>query len=183
MRSHALVEQERPYNPYQPPAALEPTMIVEAPSDLATRGSRVAASFIDALIIGAIALPVQFASGVFDQWPHLDLTLWKQVSWGMFNFLCWVGIHGYSLKTRAQTLGKRLFHIQMVNVGDGLPASFRRLVLWRQLPLSLVALIPRVGVFVLLVDLLLIFAKDRRCLHDHLAGTRVVRLAPRAKVA
>jgi hypothetical protein len=33
-----------------------------------------------------------------------------------------------------------------------------------------------VGTFLVLVDVLFIFRKDRRCVHDHIAGTRVVNL-------
>jgi uncharacterized RDD family membrane protein YckC len=39
---------------------------------------------------------------------------------------------------------------------------------------TLVSLIPAGG-FIVLIDALLIFKKDRRCLHDIVAGTRVVK--------
>jgi uncharacterized RDD family membrane protein YckC len=38
-----------------------------------------------------------------------------------------------------------------------------------------VVLLPTVGPFAGLIDVLFIFLKDRRCLHDHIAGTVVVR--------
>ena len=40
----------------------------------------------------------------------------------------------------------------------------------------LVAQIPYIGAFLILADVLCIFREDRRCLHDHLAGTRVIDL-------
>jgi len=38
----------------------------------------------------------------------------------------------------------------------------------------LVSQVPQVGGLIGLVDILFIFGKERRCLHDLLAGTRVV---------
>jgi uncharacterized RDD family membrane protein YckC len=58
-------------------------------------------------------------------------------------------------------------------------ATGRLPVLGRQLGLRygviwFVSLIPLVGTVVGLVDVLVIFRSDKRCLHDHLAGTKVV---------
>jgi len=39
-----------------------------------------------------------------------------------------------------------------------------------------VSLIPYAGSFVALLDVLFIFRRDQRCIHDHLAGTVVVKI-------
>ena len=49
-------------------------------------------------------------------------------------------------------------------------------MLLRYLPTSAVSLIPYAGSFVALLDVLFIFRRDQRCIHDHLAGTVVVKI-------
>jgi uncharacterized RDD family membrane protein YckC len=48
-------------------------------------------------------------------------------------------------------------------------------VLLRSLLPIFVLFLPHVGPFLLIADVLLIFRSDRRCLHDFIADTRVVR--------
>jgi hypothetical protein len=47
----------------------------------------------------------------------------------------------------------------------------------RFLVISMLGLVPRVGDWVGIVDVLMIFRKDRNCLHDDIAKTRVIKLA------
>lgn len=183
LRSHGRVDPNPQYNPYQPPATRDDARPV-APSDdrQASRGSRLLASFVDSLIIMAIVFPLQFAFGVFDHFPNIEpRTSWQGIAWSGFSFLCWFAIHGYFLKTRAQTIGKRMADIQIVNFDDDRPARLAQIVVWRHLPISLVAIVPYVGIWLTFVDCLFIFRSDHRCLHDHVARTRVVRWAPPAR--
>ena len=41
--------------------------------------------------------------------------------------------------------------------------------------MQVVSMIPLVGVLLVWVDILMIFRRDRRCAHDLVAGTRVVK--------
>ncbi|MCY1389879.1 hypothetical protein D9M71_46890 [compost metagenome] len=50
------------------------------------------------------------------------------------------------------------------------------LLLKRYLVWWLLAYVPVIGVLLVMVDYLFIFRADRRCLHDLMAGTRVVQL-------
>ncbi|WP_408891618.1 RDD family protein [Myxococcus faecalis] len=69
------------------------------------------------------------------------------------------------------SLGKRLLGIHVVR-GDGLPAEVWRIALLRNvLPVALCGYCARFG----LVDVLFLVGEDRRCLHDWVAGTRVVK--------
>ena len=86
-----------------------------------------------------------------------------------------VTLNSYFLSQRAQTIGKVITHIQIVNYDDGLPAPLRRTVLLRYLPMVVAGLIPVAGLLVIL-DPWFIFRADHRCLHDHTAGTVVVKL-------
>ncbi|NNC18619.1 RDD family protein [Corallococcus exiguus] len=79
------------------------------------------------------------------------------------------------------SLGKRLVGIRVVR-RDGLPAEVWRIVLLRNaLPVALCSYCGWFG----LVDALFIVGEDRRCLHDWVAGTRVVKIprAPRSFAA
>ncbi|NOK02929.1 MULTISPECIES: RDD family protein [Myxococcus] len=74
------------------------------------------------------------------------------------------------------SLGKRLLGIRVVR-GDGLPAEVWRIALLRNaLPMALCGYCVWFG----LVDALFIVGEERRCLHDWVAGTRVVK-APGAE--
>jgi uncharacterized RDD family membrane protein YckC len=79
------------------------------------------------------------------------------------------------LTMRGQTLGKLLLGIQVVRSTTDARAGFLRAVLLRSLLPIFVLFLPHVGPFLLIADVLLIFRSDRRCLHDFIADTRVVR--------
>lgn len=79
------------------------------------------------------------------------------------------------LSVRGQTLGKLLVGIQIVRQSDGSRAGFIKAVLLRGVVFGFIGMIGLVGPVLLLVDVLLIFRRDRRCLHDLVADTCVVR--------
>ena len=84
-------------------------------------------------------------------------------------------MHGYLLKKYGQTIGKKLLGISIVTL-DGEKPEFWPLILKRYLPLGLVSYTPVVGRFLPTIDALFIFGKDKRCVHDFIAGTMVVNL-------
>jgi uncharacterized RDD family membrane protein YckC len=167
------------YNPYE-----APTIDDDAGPDageqltLATRGSRLAATLVDALLTMGAPFALGFYgaakwySGGATQPPNTIAILLV----GLLSLLLLV-VQCYLLIMRAQTIGKRLFGIRIVNASDGKPTGFGRIVLLRFLPIQLAAWFPLVGRFVPFVDSLLILRPDRRCLHDHIAGTIVVKVA------
>lgn len=77
------------------------------------------------------------------------------------------------LHQSGQTIGKRALDIAVVR-SNGEPVALSRYILLRVLVVGLFGAIPVVGRFVGLVDPLLIFGKERRCLHDLIADTIVV---------
>jgi len=167
-------------NPYQAPADIEPPADESQASDRsATRGARLGAALIDGLISILIIFPVQFWAGVYDGFPNLQPQAFpRPLLWSLAGIAVWLAVHGVFLIKSAQTIGKKALGIQIVMVHDGRPAPFERLVLWRFMPTMLVAQIPVVGPILSCADILFIFRKDRRCLHDHIAGTRVIALGP-----
>lgn len=161
-------------NPYQAPASELLSAPAKGPTSGqdATRTARLLAALVDMAVVLAIVVPVQWLSGVnimrAQPWP--DTLLWT-----LFAVVITLLINGRLLATRAQTVGKKLMGIEVVTL-DGARASFWRIFVWRMLVVDVLTMIPGVGQGFALVDCLLIFGKERRCLHDYLGKTRVVRV-------
>lgn len=86
--------------------------------------------------------------------------------------------NGYLLARRGQTLGKKLLKIAIVDV-NGEPAGIVNLVFNRYLIQLAMLIIPLLNP----VDYLTMFIRrDRRCLHDLLAKTKVIDLGVKVKV-
>jgi len=179
------------YNPYQAPTSDDGSEVEgEEQLTLATRGSRLAAALLDSALFFVPMIGVILAMGasensaswvVFVSDPsgnvgtppaHLMTTL---AVIGIVCLLLMV-VQCYLLIKSAQTIGKRVLGIQIVNARDGRPTGFGRIALMRVLVVQVASLFPLVGSFVPLVDVLLIFRRDSRCLHDHIAGTIVVKV-------
>jgi len=167
-----------PFNPYQPPAsdALLPEQGQHGPSShLASRWERLGAAFIDGLIAMVVIGPLQWKFGMFDNmFTRPKPTFTESATWGAVAFVVWLLENGYFLITSSQTIGKRVVGIRVENVTGGRAEAWKLVVL-RHLPISMVSQIPMVGPVLALLDDLLVFRKDHRCLHDLIAGTVVVR--------
>jgi uncharacterized RDD family membrane protein YckC len=166
-------------NPYAPPKAKLTNFEEDfgfGYVELAGRWTRFVAAFVDGLIGIVYAFPIIFLLGIWDyiskgQNPPFLLL----VASAVLGFLGFLLIHGYFLKTNGQTVGKKLTKIRISDLQGNVP-DFTKVILVRYLPLSLVQLIPMVGTYLPLLDVLFIFRGDRRCIHDLLAGTKVVKV-------
>jgi len=85
-------------------------------------------------------------------------------------------LNGYLLAKYGQTVGKKLVGTRIVSHVDERILPLGRVFGLRYLPLSIIAQIPVVGGFVGIIDGLFIFRKDKRCIHDLIAGTKVVNI-------
>jgi uncharacterized RDD family membrane protein YckC len=79
----------------------------------------------------------------------------------------------YRVSTTGQTLGKKWLAIRIVKMDDT-PVNFVSGVLLRGILPWFLGIIPYLGFIFSLTDSLFIFGEQRRCLHDLLAGTKVV---------
>ncbi|WP_271407874.1 RDD family protein [Pseudomonas sp. Q1-7] len=162
-------------NPYQAPQA-ELRLDSAAEPLLASRWTRLGAALIDGLIMSLATVPVAYFSGTFAAAQQgIEPSLGQQLLSLVVGVAVFLLVNGHFLKTYGQTLGKRLLKIAIVNL-DGQVPELGGLLLKRYMVWWLLAYVPLVGVWLVLVDYLFIFRGDRRCLHDLLAGTRVVRL-------
>ena len=164
-----------PVNPYAAPAArVEDVATIELM--LAGRGVRLAAAIIDGLIwavpfFAFVFLIPALVSTAPD--PNAAATFIIGLL-GFAGFVTVLVVNCLWLHRYGQTIAKRMFAIKVLR-SDGTPCALSRIVFARWLPVTLLGYIPYLGMFVGLVDALMIFRTDHRCLHDLFADTIVVR--------
>ena len=132
---------------------------------LASRLERFKAAAIDNLII---YVPAVILVSVFPK--KEDIPGIAAATLGLYMLVV-VLVQGGFLVARGQTIGKKLVNIQIVRSKDGQNGGFVSNVLLRAIVNSIITLIP----LYLLIDVLFIFSDTKRCLHDRLAGTIVVK--------
>lgn len=155
-------------NPYAPPAAIHATpQTAMFEPRLASLGARFQASLLDGVMVFVVCVPALiFLSATDAHGPGA-----AAIIFGSFAML-WI-YQWYLVSTTGQTLGKRWSSIRIVKV-DGSPVSFVSAVLLRSWVFSALTMLPLVGGVLALADILMIFGSERRTVHDHLAGTRVI---------
>lgn len=161
-------------NPYQTPKSN--LMRADDPATvLAGRGQRFIAAMVDGVLSLVVMIPVMMMLGMFNyiekgQEPPFVLT----VVAASIGFAVFVALHYMLLVRNGQTIGKKLLSIRIADLEGNKPA-IGTILFKRYLPISIMGLIPVIGQVLPLIDLLFIFRKDRRCVHDLIAGTQVVR--------
>ncbi|WP_213948048.1 RDD family protein [Luteibacter sp. dw_328] len=156
-------------NPYAAPQS-ELETHAATPASLerakASRGQRFGAAFLDGIFSTICLAPWTYSmkSGGMTRSAAL-------LGFGLLVVLCIINL--VLLSKNGQTLGKKIVGTKVV-MADGSPAPLWRIVVLRWLPLTAVSMIPKVGIAVALVDACVIFASERRCGHDYVAGTIVV---------
>lgn len=164
--------QENEFNPYAAGAAAS---TVEAPVlsfELASRAQRFVAQLIDAVLLVTASWPF-FQLFDWDVFGRSELTFIQNLLLGAISVAVYLILNGYLLHKSGQTIGKKIIRIRVVN-DDNTPASFATLVVYRYLPVQVASAIPLFRILAL-ADSLFIFGESRRCLHDHIAGTKVVK--------
>lgn len=174
---------EDPNNPYAPPLATisNPAPAMETHA-LASRAQRLAGAIIDGfltslgVLLGMVGTNISSLAEVGDDNPLAMYT--STGTFGVVAGLWMLGVtalHAYLVTTRGQSLGKIAVNTRIVRA-NGSRVNFVHGVLLRSWLLQGLAFVPLAGNLIGLVDAVFIFQKDRRCLHDHIAGTVVIRL-------
>jgi uncharacterized RDD family membrane protein YckC len=157
------------FNPYAPPSeradrGTVPRPVTPGELRLASPGQRLFAKMIDWVLL-ALAL----APGIVVQlsWDtEVGVVLW---SLGLLA----IGVFQWAITTTSgQTLGKRWTGLRVVTEKAGRVGFFRGVVL-RVWIMWIGSVFSSAGI-ALLLDPLLVFGKQRKALHDHLAGTLVI---------
>jgi uncharacterized RDD family membrane protein YckC len=125
---------------------------------LATHSQRLRAKLIDAALYVA---------------PYFMLQAKDDAGWivcGLIVALALLCVQAWLLTKDGQSIGKRALGIKIVRSEVGGNGGFVTNVLVR----GVVASIPNAIPMYWIVDSLFVFRRDRRCIHDLIAGTRVV---------
>ena len=167
-------------NPYAAPQATVDDVRAWDAQDLesrkASRGKRLGAALLDGVINVICALPIiwslsmgdEVRQGIKPAAPAMGLLVL-----GLVLLLAAFVVNCLMVHRTGQTIGKRMLDIAIVRT-DGSQMSLSRYIFVRALPVGLLGAIPYLGWIVSLVDPLLIFGTERRCLHDMIADTIVV---------
>lgn len=161
-------------NRYQPPQSQVSDVPTVAEGELASAGARLGAAILDSLFSAVIIFPAMYFTG-----------MWQDAMAGQTNFMATLGIgvlglivtlllNGYLLHTSGQTIGKRLVGTRIVSFDDNRILPLWKVFALRYLPISVASQVPVVGSIAALVDALFVFRNDRRCIHDLIAGTKVI---------
>ncbi|MCK5727409.1 MAG: RDD family protein [Thiotrichaceae bacterium] len=150
-------------------------MIINSKTELANRWTRLGASIIDSFIHLVLMLPILSYTHFIDyirdkESPPVELLLTIMV----LGFLIYIATHYYFIKKNGQTIGKKLLKIRVENITGGV-ASFNLIVFKRYLFITAISSLPAIGVFLSVIDGLLIFRDNHQCWHDDFAQTRVVK--------
>ncbi len=174
-------------NPYAPPQAEVRDAPAAPPTvgTLATRTLRLAGAIGDSVASAVFVVPFLMFTG---DWTA---AIAGELSYGTIalgGFASFTAMQGYLLATRGQTVGKWLVGTRIIRAdNDEVPTLARTLglrygTLALGLPSTLLVLV-WAGVIAYplivfgLIDIALIFRRDRRCLHDLIARTKVVAVA------
>jgi uncharacterized RDD family membrane protein YckC len=140
----------------------------------ASRGARLGSALIDMLLLLVIILPLALFLGVFENLGDTPPPLGTTILMAVISLGLYFAMNGKLLYENAQTIGKKFNGIKIVNL-DGSKPSIQDLIVKRYIPYFGFPYIPYIGGIVNLVNLCFIFGKERRCLHDKIAGTKVVK--------
>jgi uncharacterized RDD family membrane protein YckC len=165
-------------------------------ADPAGRGTRLTAATLDGLLISVPLLPLLAAGiyyGVRTQLEAARAGMDENLAQAPFvgpseltvllggaaaiGFLGAMGIAIYQwllISRTGQSLGKKWTGIRIEKI-DGSRVTFGTGVVLRNWVPKVMGAVPYLGMLFHLIDCLFIFREDRRCVHDHIAGTRVVR--------
>ena len=154
------------------------TDINQKTNELAGRGSRLGAVIIDSVIIIPTFIGIAMITGFWDEiMPRMASGIPLSLKENLIMFLVGQSIflilNGSFLANYGQTIGKRVMKIKIVDM-EGNNLGLIKLYSLRYLTFSLFSQIPVAGGLISLVNVLFIFGKERRCLHDRLAGTQVL---------
>jgi uncharacterized RDD family membrane protein YckC len=156
-------------NPYAPPQSVVADVSDPAAGiELADRGTRLGASILDGLILFLLVyvpIMISFAFGRGNA-----SSAWIGFAVGGIGLIVWLVFTVRYLGENGQSIGKKACKIKLLRK-DGSEVSISRVIIGRNLVNSVLGIIPLYG----LIDLLFIFGNQRRCVHDYIADTIVVK--------
>jgi len=174
-------------NRYAPPSA-EVSDAPEETGELAGRGTRLVAAILDGLILCIFIYTPLLVGGGFAALTSAavsgsTLRIWQAIGMSMLStvgivmlvgLLAFIGITIYLVNKNGQNIGKKMMGIKVVR-SDGSKVGLGRIFWLRNVIGWIVAIIPLVGSLYGLIASLMIFSEPRRCIHDRIADTIVIK--------
>ena len=165
-------------NPYAPPqAAVQDIVDPHAGIVLADRGTRLGAAILDSIIFMAMVYAPLVLTAVFAAITRTPgdetgatATFVVGIAIALVGFGVWLWLTVKYARRNGQSIAKKAVGIKVVRT-DGRPISVGRLIWLRNVLNGLISIIPFYG----LIDSLFIFGEARRCLHDQIADTIVIK--------
>lgn len=161
-------------NPYQSPPSVDKRFPKSFSDDSsftsASRWLRLAGAIPDCGIVGIPLWGILYCTGLYDLLAHQRMPILYLGLCGMTVFLL---VNVVLIYRRGQTLGKLICGIVVVTKDDRIVSGNRYLFL-RQVPIWLICQIPYLGPIFGLLDVVAIFRSEKKCIHDEIAGTKVV---------
>lgn len=143
--------------------------------NIASRGSRLGASLLDSLVMMLFTIPTMYFTGGFDGVSKgVEPSLFYSIGIGLFGLMIFLLINFKLLKDAGQTVGKKIIGIKIVDTA-GEPASWGKHYVKRYSVFFIPGQIPLVGQIFSIINILFIFGKQKRCIHDFAAGTQVIK--------
>ncbi|MDA0149812.1 RDD family protein [Vibrio sp. LaRot3] len=136
--------------------------------ELASRWARLGAGLID-FAIWSVAIAVAFAP-IYVEYSTSPMAL---SIFSLFTVLGVLYINLSLMYKHGQTIGKKMLDIAIVDM-EGRQATLRRIIFFRSLPITLLSAIPIIGSIITVMNCLMIFRGDKRCMHDLIADTQVI---------
>ncbi len=177
---------------FSPAESTPPVLTSVAPAadtTLAHPGMRLLAAFIDGFLEWLCWLPTSTAvmatiSGLIGSGQSSPQELIETLTSSLTSSLALsapylaglVLLQATLLTVRGQTVGKMLTRLRIVRARDGAHAGFLHGFFLRGFLPRCLRQVPLIGLIFWLVDNCFIFREDRRCLHDLVAGTKVVKI-------
>ena len=148
---------------------------------LATRGLRLIAFAVDIGIVWVIStfsfrflygsiFTIDFRRIFSGDGQYLEFIFFILVGFTIFIYFI---VNGYYLHKYGQTVGKRLIGIKITDKDGNVPPLSKTYLVRFFIP-AVVSAFPFFGIVLWLTDVMFIFGKSRKCLHDHIADTKVM---------
>lgn len=144
-------------------------------TELASRWARLGAAILDGVVLIVLFMALLFLTGTLEAMATGEQSPYQEVLGAMVGLVLYLVVNGYLLHRSGQTVGKWALGIKIVSINDGRILPLWQVVLVRYLPQVLVSVIPVIGQWLVMIESLFVFRRDKRCVHDLIAGTRVIR--------
>jgi uncharacterized RDD family membrane protein YckC len=159
-------------NVYSPPAA---DLETSQGSILASRWARLAGSLVDGIVSMIILGPVMYFTGFWERAMSGEVPILDTIIYGLLGLVVYLVLNGYLLSKHGQTIGKLVLGTKIISVETNEILPLWKVFVVRYLPLAVLANLPLIGPLIVMIDSLFIFRKDKRCVHDLIAGTKVIK--------